>query len=56
MHRAGSTGGIYARSPLERHLRDAQTVRHHGFFCESRLETVGQVYLGLPPEFGMVAF
>lgn len=56
MHRAGSTGGIYARSPLERHLRDALTVRHHGFFCESRMETVGQVYLGLPPEFGMVAF
>lgn len=56
MHRMGGTSGIYTRSPLERHFRDAQTVRHHGFLSESRLETVGQVYLGLEPEFGFVAF
>jgi alkylation response protein AidB-like acyl-CoA dehydrogenase len=56
MHRAGGTTGIYARNRLERHFRDAQTVRHHGFVCESRLETVGQVYLGVEPEFGFVAF
>jgi hypothetical protein len=47
---------VYARNVLERHFRDAQTVRHHGFLSESRLETVGQVYLGVDPEFGMVAF
>lgn len=56
MHRMGGTSGIYARSPLERHFRDAQTVRHHGFVCDGRLETVGQAYLGVEPEFGMVAF
>jgi indole-3-acetate monooxygenase len=56
MHRMGGTTGIYARSPLERHFRDAQTVRHHGFVSDSRLETVGQVYLGLEPEFPFVAF
>ncbi len=56
MHRMGGANGIYERSPLERHFRDAQTVRHHGFLSESRLETVGQVYLGLEPEFGFVAF
>jgi alkylation response protein AidB-like acyl-CoA dehydrogenase len=56
MHRMGGTSGIYQRSRLERHFRDAQTVRHHGFVSESRLETVGQVYLGLEPEFGFVAF
>src|SRR5262245_34331318 len=56
MHRMGGTSGIYERSRLERHFRDAQTVRHHGFLSESRLETVGQVYLGLEPEFGFVAF
>ena len=56
MHRMGGTNGIYARSRLERHLRDAQTVRHHGFVSDSRLETVGQVYLGVPPEFPFVAF
>ena len=56
MHRMGGTGGIYARNRLERHFRDAQTVRHHGFLCESRLETVGQVYLGVEPELAMLAF
>lgn len=56
MHRLAGTSGIYARSPIERHFRDAQTLRHHGFVSESRFEAVGQVYLGLPPEFGMVAF
>lgn len=56
MHRLGGTTGIYERSPLERHFRDAQTVRHHGFVCESRLETVGQVHLGVAPEFPLVAF
>jgi alkylation response protein AidB-like acyl-CoA dehydrogenase len=56
MHRMGGTNGIYARSRLERHFRDAQTVRHHGFVSDSRLETVGQVYLGVHPEFPFVAF
>jgi indole-3-acetate monooxygenase len=56
MHRMAGSSGIYERSRLERHFRDAQTVRHHGFLCESRLETVGQVYLGVEPEFGFVAF
>ena len=56
MHRMGGTSGIYERSRLDRHFRDAQTVRHHGFLSESRPETVGQVYLGVEPEFGFVAF
>jgi alkylation response protein AidB-like acyl-CoA dehydrogenase len=56
MHRMGGTAGIYTRSRLERHFRDAQTVRHHGFVSDSRLETVGQVYLGVVPEFPFVAF
>jgi indole-3-acetate monooxygenase len=41
MHRRGGTNGIYERSRLERHFRDAQTVRQHGFLSEARLETVG---------------
>ena len=56
MHRMAGTSGIYASSRLERHLRDALTVRHHGFLAESRLETVGQIYLGVEPEFALVAF
>jgi alkylation response protein AidB-like acyl-CoA dehydrogenase len=56
MHRMGGTNAIYARNRLERHFRDAQTVRHHGFVSDSRLETAGQVYLGVSPEFPFVAF
>lgn len=55
MHALAGTTGIYTRSPLERHFRDMQTLRHHGFVSENRFEAVGQVYLGLPPEFPMVA-
>ena len=56
MHRLAGSAGIYARNLLERHLRDAQTLRHHGLVCEGRFETAGQVYLGVPPEFMLVAF
>ena len=56
MHRVAGTTGVYATSPLERHFRDIQTIRHHAFASESRFETVGQIYLGMPPEFGLVAF
>jgi hypothetical protein len=45
-----------ARSSLERHFRDAQTLRHHGFMSDNRFETVGQVYCGVDPKFPMVAF
>lgn len=56
MYGIAGTSAIYTRSRLERNFRDVQTLRHHGFTSESRYETVGQVYLGLPPEFGLVAF
>jgi alkylation response protein AidB-like acyl-CoA dehydrogenase len=52
---AGTTG-IYTRSPLERYFRDVQVIRHHAFAAETRYETVGQVYLGLPPDFPALAF
>jgi alkylation response protein AidB-like acyl-CoA dehydrogenase len=56
VHQLGGTTGIYERSPLERHFRDANTLRHHGFMSENRFEVVGQVYLGVPPEFPLIAF
>lgn len=54
MHRQAGTSGIYQRSRLERLFRDAQTVRQHGIVCESRFEAVGQVMLGVAPEFVLV--
>jgi alkylation response protein AidB-like acyl-CoA dehydrogenase len=56
MHGLAGTAGIYTRNRLERHLRDVETVRHHGLASENRLEVVGQVYLGVPYEFPFVAF
>ena len=48
--------GIHARNPLEHCFRDVLVVRHHAFGAETRYETVGQVYLGLPPDFPTLAF
>jgi alkylation response protein AidB-like acyl-CoA dehydrogenase len=56
MYRVAGTSGIYTRSPLERYFRDVQVLRHHAFGAESRYETVGQVYLGLPPDFIALVF
>lgn len=56
MHQLAGTTGIYERSPLERQFRDANTLRHHGFMSENRFEVIGQVYLGLPPEFPLIVF
>ncbi len=50
------SSAIYERSPIERHFRDVQTIRHHGFVNESRFEAVGQVLLGLEPEFDLLHF
>jgi len=54
MYSVAGTHGIYTRNPLERHFRDLQMLKQHGFASESRYEAVGQVYLGLPPEFAPV--
>ena len=56
MYSAAGTTGIYTRSPLERYFRDMEVLKQHGFAAENRWETAGQVYLGLQPDFAMVAF
>jgi indole-3-acetate monooxygenase len=56
MYSVAGTSAIYTRNPLERYFRDVQVLRHHAFGAETRYETVGQVYLGLPPDFPAVAF
>jgi alkylation response protein AidB-like acyl-CoA dehydrogenase len=56
MHKLAGTTGIYTRSPLERYFRDAHTLRNHGFASESKLESAGQIFLGLPPDFPLLAF
>jgi alkylation response protein AidB-like acyl-CoA dehydrogenase len=52
---AGTTA-FRATSPLERCFRDVETMRHHVFASEQRYGTFGQVYLGVAPDFPVVAF
>ncbi|HEX6316549.1 MAG TPA: acyl-CoA dehydrogenase family protein [Gemmatimonadaceae bacterium] len=56
VHRLAGTTGIYASSPLERAFRDTHTLQNHGFVSESKAESAGQVYLGLPPDFPLLHF
>jgi alkylation response protein AidB-like acyl-CoA dehydrogenase len=54
MYSIVGTNGIYTKNTLERHFRDLQVPKQHGFASENRFEAVGQVYLGLRPEFAPV--
>jgi alkylation response protein AidB-like acyl-CoA dehydrogenase len=56
MYSVAGTSGIRTTSPLERYFRDIQVLKHHALAAESRYETVGQVYLGLPPDLPVLAF
>ena len=50
------TSAFRESSPLERCFRDVQTMKHHVFASEARYGTFGQVYLGVPPDFPVIAF
>jgi indole-3-acetate monooxygenase len=56
VYSVAGTSGIHTRNPLERYFRDIQVLRHHVLVAETRYETVGQVYLGLLPDFPVLAF
>jgi alkylation response protein AidB-like acyl-CoA dehydrogenase len=54
MYTAAGTSGIYLRNKLAHYMTDAQVLRQHGFMNESRFETAGQVYFGLPPDLPII--
>jgi alkylation response protein AidB-like acyl-CoA dehydrogenase len=56
MYSVAGTSGFRTSSPLERCFRDIQVLKQHALAAESRYETVGQVYLGLPPDLPVLAF
>jgi alkylation response protein AidB-like acyl-CoA dehydrogenase len=56
VYSVAGTSGFRTGNPLERAFRDVQVLRHHAFASESRYQTVGQAYLGLPPDFPVIAF
>ncbi|MGZ8215212.1 MAG: acyl-CoA dehydrogenase family protein [Methylosarcina sp.] len=52
---AGASG-IREEHPFERHFRDAHVIAQHGFLNASKLESVGQILLGLDPEWPFFRF
>jgi alkylation response protein AidB-like acyl-CoA dehydrogenase len=52
IHSIAGTAAIRNEQPFQRHFRDIHVITQHAFVCESRLEAVGQVRLGLEPEWG----
>jgi len=53
---AAGTSGIYMKNKLAHYFTDAQVLRQHGFMNESRYETAGQIYFGLPPDLPIITF
>jgi alkylation response protein AidB-like acyl-CoA dehydrogenase len=56
VYTAAGTSGIYLKSKLAHYFTDMQVLRQHGFMNESRYETAGQIYFGLPPDLPIIAF
>ena len=56
IYTAAGTTGIYTRNKLAHYFTDAQVLRQHGFMNESRYETAGQIYFGLPSDLPIIEF
>lgn len=56
VHAAAGATAIRREHAFQRHFRDAHVITQHAFICASRYESVGQVLLGLEPEWGFFAF
>ena len=52
IHSIAGTSAIRNEQPFQRFFRDSHVITQHAFVCESRLEAVGQVRLGLKPDWG----
>lgn len=56
MYSSAGTAGIYTGNKLAHYFTDAQVIRQHGFSNDSRYETAGQIYFGLPPDLAVIMF
>ena len=56
VHSCVGTAGIRAEQRFQKHFRDVHVITQHAFVCETRLEAVGQIMLGLEPDWGFFAF
>ncbi len=52
IHSIAGASAIRNDQSFQRHFRDIHVITQHAFVCESRLEAVGQIRLGLDPDWG----
>lgn len=56
VHSCVGTAGIRNEARFQKHFRDVHVITQHAFVCETRLESVGQIMLGLEPDWGFFHF
>lgn len=56
VHACVGTAGIRQEQRFQKHFRDVHVITQHAFVCEARLEAVGQIMLGLEPDWGFFHF
>lgn len=56
VHSCVGTAGIRNEQRFQKHFRDVHVITQHAFVCEARLESVGQIMLGLEPDWGFFPF
>lgn len=56
VHSCAGTAGIRNEQRFQKHFRDVHVITQHAFVCETRLEAVGQIMLGLEPDWGFFHF
>jgi alkylation response protein AidB-like acyl-CoA dehydrogenase len=56
IHSIVSSAAIRNDKPFERHFRDMHVITQHAFVCEGRFEAIGQVRLGLDPDWPFLYF
>ena len=52
---AAGSSGIYKTSPIERAVRDIETLRHHAFGAEGRYASAAQAYWQIDVDFPFLA-
>jgi alkylation response protein AidB-like acyl-CoA dehydrogenase len=56
IHEIAGASGIREEYSFERHFRDIHVITQHGFLNANKLESVGQILLGLDPEWPFFRF
>ncbi|MGJ0490621.1 acyl-CoA dehydrogenase family protein [Methylobacter sp.] len=56
IHEIAGASGIREEYSFERHFRDVHVITQHGFLSASKLESIGQILLGLDPEWPFFQF